>query len=119
MESVLNHSYEDDTTKNLENNEAIGGIVRLNSHDDDNNQKNLINIIQYKILSFYYHLNRKDNPKDLEYTGRELKELLRFLKRKKNDLESFYYLHFIKLLWIIIAETRDIENGKGNENLLI
>jgi len=72
--------------------------------------------IQYKILNLSYHFTRKDST-ELEVLERKVRELLHYLKRKKGLIESFDYLEFVKLLWIMMAETRDIESGKGEREL--
>ena len=74
-------------------------------------------IIKHKIISFYFNLTRKENIIECENLGKILDEILYYLKLKKNTMEPFYYLEFIKLLWIMIVETRDIENGKGEREL--
>lgn len=74
----------------------------------------VVTTIQHKILSLYYNLTRTDNSSVLQ---RQCRELLFFLKWKKHEIGKACYLDFVQLLWMMVAETRDIENGKGEREL--
>lgn len=72
-------------------------------------------IIQEKITFLYYQLCKKKSYENITFLSIEFGELLKKIKKCIN-IDKNYIIYLI-YLYKIIAQTRDIENGKGERKL--
>lgn len=79
------------------------------------------NIIQTKIILFYFGLTRKRETNDLQVLSNNLNEILNLLKTLLYDCDDTkeidIYVSYFILLYKLIAYTRDITEGKGERDL--
>lgn len=71
------------------------------------------------IVYLYYQLCRKENKLDLQRLSIVLGELLSIIKYEMNSHEEneTIYVDYLLKLYKMIAQTRDIENGKGEQDV--
>jgi hypothetical protein len=77
------------------------------------NNSNLENYYKHKIVQLFYLLSRKHNDYDILNIENLLEELLRSLKNNMNSL----FQPYLVILYKMIAQTRDVINGKGEHKL--
>ena len=87
--------------------------VCMNIGENGHYEYNWSDYIQEKILQFYYQLIRTKNKNDLENTYKEL--ILELFTSTK--ISSDEKLNYLDVLYKLIANTRDIHEGKGEYEL--
>jgi hypothetical protein len=75
--------------------------------------------IKETIVYLYYQLCRKEKKIDLQNLSIILGELLSFLKNEmySDEKNKAIYVNYLLQLYKMIAQTRDIENGKGEQDI--
>jgi hypothetical protein len=98
-------------------------------------RKDCHSMIKEKMVYLFYQLNRKTSNKDIQLLSLEFGELLKKIKRNMSNISNvsnetivanvkygekttmnIYYVYLI-FIYKMIAQTRDIEDGKGERTL--
>ena len=88
--------------------------LRDDVHDDEFPELTTIDLDSYfkeQIAYFYVNLTRKDFIEDVLELSKKLDVVLRFLKQQIRHNSSF--VKYLELFYKMLAQTRDISNGKG------